>query len=437
MPNSTARPCRSRTPMIAVVVLAHGLVHAPLTARAAEPASDEGRSRPYVTPNDFDGTDVERINKAIRAAAAAGRRVVIPSINRRDGQSTDLWLLDAAILLCDDTTLELENCHIKLSDRCRDNVIRSANCGLGITDIRPIRNVHIRGIGHVLLEGADHPRATGDAGKKLGKRTYGTDAGVNGKSQTGDWRNIGILLAFVDGFSIENLTIKDSHAWAISLERCAHGRLRNLNFSSSQSKRIDGKQRTILNQDGIDLRLGCHDILIENITGHTGDDLVAMTAIPRADSPAGSTTSTMVTAGAARGQGQDDIRHVILRNVQGYCRGGHHIVRLLNTPGARLHDILIDGLVDTSPEDRRCKAAIKIGDDAYGGGAAPLGDTCRIIINNVVSRAKHTILIGGSLCDSVVGNIIRYGAKGEIITIASDPKIVRNLKTSNLHVVGP
>ena len=233
-----------------------------------------------------------------------------------------------------------------------------------------MQNVHIRGIGRVVLEGADHPRATGDSGKTIGDKTYGTDAGVAGESQTGDWRNIGILLAFVDGFSIENLAIQDSHCWAISLERCAHGRLRDLDFASSGFKIIDGAGQTILNQDGIDLRLGCHEILIENVTGYTGDDLVALTAIPSADSAAGAggTTSTMVSSAADRGGGRDDIRHVILRNIIGYCRGGHHIVRLLNTSGVRMHDILLDGLIDTSPDDLRCRAAVKIGDSGYGGG---------------------------------------------------------------------
>jgi hypothetical protein len=29
-----------------------------------------------------------------------------------------------------------------------------------------------------------------------------------------------------------------------------------------------------------------------------------------------------------------------------------------------MHDILIDGLIDTSPVDMHCKAAVKIGDSA-------------------------------------------------------------------------
>ena len=374
-----------------------------LSVAAAAPPDKGGSAQPLViTPNEFQGSDVERINRAIEAATASGCRVVIPRANLSGGQRRDVWLLDSAILLRSDTTLELDHCRIKLSDRCRDNFMRSANCGLGITDIKPMQNIHIRGIGHVVLEGADHPRSTGDSGKTIGVRTCGTDAGVKGESQTGDWRNLGILISFVEGFSIENLSIVDSHCWAISLERCAHGTLRDLDFASSGFKMIDGKRQTILNQDGVDLRMGCHDVLIEHITGYTGDDLVALTAIPMASLTAGSTSSTMVSDCKARGQGLDDIRHVILRNIQGYCRGGHHIVRLLNTPGVRMYDILLDGLIDTSPEGMHCRAAVKIGDNGYDGGVAPLGDTSRIIIQNVISRSTYTILIGGSLSDSIL-----------------------------------
>ena len=389
---------------------------------------------PFLTPNAFEGSDVERINQAIRAAAGTGRRVIIPRQNRSAEGERDVWLLDSAILVPSDTTLELDHCHLKLSDRCRDNLIRSANCGLGITDIQPLRNIHVRGVGNVVLEGADHPRATGDSGKTLGERTFGTDAGVQRESQTGDWRNIGILFANVEGFSIRNLALRDSHCWAISLERCAHGVLRDLDFASSESKMIDGARQTILNQDGIDLRLGCHDILIENVTGYTGDDLIALTAIPHEDSVAGGLRSTMVSSCRDRGEGRDDIRHVIIRNVRGYCRGGHHIVRLLNTSGVRLHDILLDGLIDTSPPEVRCRAAVKIGDTAYGGGAAPLGDTSRIIVSNVISRAEHTVLIGGSLCDSIITNLVRYDAAGPAVTMALGPDYVRDVSLTNIHV---
>jgi hypothetical protein len=363
--------------------------------------------------------------------------VVIPRRNIAADGPRDIWLLDSAILVPANTMLELESCHIKLADECRDNMIRSANCGPGVAEIEPIRNVHIHGTGNVLLEGADRPRATGDSAKTLGERTFGTDAGVEGESQSGDWRNIGILMAFVEDFSIEGLAMKDSHAWAISLERCAHGTLRDLDFESNGWKMIDGERETILNQDGIDLRLGCHDILIENITGHTGDDLIALTAIPRPGKAAGELGSTMVSDTTDRGDGRDDIREVMIRNVRGYCAGGHHIVRLLNTSGAKMHDIILDGLIDTSPPSVRDKAAVKIGDSNYGEGVAPLGDTSRIIVRNVISRAEHTILIGGSLCDSIISDIIRWDAAGEAVTVVPGDEYVRDVTFSNIRVQEP
>ena len=83
----------------------------------------------------------------------------------------------------------------------------------------------------------------------------------------------------------------------------------------------------------------------------------------------------------------------------------------------------------------RCKAAVKIGDHNYGDGVAPVGDTCRIIVNNVISRSEHTILIGGSLCDSILSNIIRFDIPGEAVTVVPGPEFVRDVTLSNVRVV--
>jgi hypothetical protein len=409
------------------------LVLSALTAACAGAVLAGEQPVPAVDPNQFEGSDVERINRAIEAAAAGNGRVVIPRLNGK-GAQRDVWLLDAAILLRSNITLELDNCRLKLSDRCRDNFIRSANCGQGIADIQPLRNIHIRGRGTAVLEGADHPRATGDSAKTLGPQTYGTDAGVAGESQKGDWRNIGILLAFVKDFSIHNLTLKDSHCWAISLERCTNGSLRDLDFASSGFKTIDGARRTMLNQDGIDLRMGCHHVTMENITGYTGDDLIALTAIPFRGRAAGNLESTMVSASDSRGEGLDDIHDITIRNVKGFCRGGHHIVRLLNTSGVRMYDVTIGGLTDTSPADARCRAALKIGDkNPRWGGVTPLGDTSRITVRNVTSYAQHAVLIAGSLADSTISNVVHHGSAPEAVTMESGAQNVRDVKITDVR----
>jgi len=111
-------------------------------------------------------------------------------------------------------------------------------------------------------------------------------------------------------------------------------------------------------------------------------------------------------------------------------------VRLLNTSGAKMYDILLDGLIDTSPAGMQCKAAVKIGDTHYGGGIAPVGDTSRIIVTNIISKARYAVLVGGSLCDSVLSNIVHHGSKDDAVAVPAGAEYMRDVTVSNVQVVG-
>lgn len=386
-----------------------------------------GGERPANDPNAYSGSDSERIARAVAASAEFGGLVRVPARVPDAEADRDFWLLDSAILLPGDTTLSLENCVLKLSDACRDNFIRSANCGVGIEKVKPTKNIRIVGVGRVELIGADRPRATGDSAKRLGERTFGTDAGKEGESQNGDWRNIGVLLAAVDGFTIENITIKEAHCWAISLERCSNGRVADVNFFSSENRTIDGKAVKTLNQDGLDLRKGCKNIHIENISGQTGDDLIALTAISNKPKVGGQLNSTEVSDWDATQNG--DIFNVSIRGVVGYSAGGHQIVRLLNASGLKIYNVSLDGVVDSSPEGGvRDRATVRIGDaNPAWGGVTPLGDTTRIAVRNVVSRSNAAVLIAGSLTDSVVMNVVNRNPARSAIVYESGRENVRNV----------
>ena len=367
-------------------------------------------------PNHFKGTDSERIEQAVAAVKAQGGGTIVIS-RREDADGRDYWLLDRAILLDSNMTLVIDDCTLKLSDKCRDNFIRSANCGIGITDIRKVHDIHIIGKGNALLVGADHPRSSGDSVKPLGIpsryyddiednpanwRSYGTDFDKEGERHKGDWRNIGILLAYVERFSICNLTIRDPHCWSISHEHCRDGLLRDLRFESTAFKMIDGKKECLMNQDGIDLRQGCHNFVIENITGYTGDDLIALTAIAgKGKTPPGNDNSTMVTG--TRPTGDDDISHILIRNVVGHAVGRKacNIVRFLNTGGPKIHDVIVDGIIDDAAPEGLASVTVKVGDKLPRfGGITPLGDTYGIILNNIhaSTHSHRCIRIAGSLC---------------------------------------
>ena len=115
----------------------------------------------YICP-----TDSETIERAMAARTADGIVVIPPRVSDIEPERS-CWLIDRAILIPENTTVVLQNCKIKLSDRCRDNFFRSANCGMGIEFPEVIHNIHIRGEGLCVLEGADHPRAVGDGSKLL------------------------------------------------------------------------------------------------------------------------------------------------------------------------------------------------------------------------------------------------------------------------------
>lgn len=392
--------------------------------------------------NDFNClTDNETIEKALENLDEDRSLLISPRKSSIEPERK-YWLLDRAILLPENITIVIRNAVIKLSDKARDNFFRSANSGLGCSDPTPARNIHIKGEGNALLLGADHPRATGDGSKKLavpcpyldedlckyaywisdeskaqGKAnwmekheySYGTDAGKPGEPQMGDWRDVGVLLANVEGFSISGLTIKDSHGWAISCEACSQGRIEKIHFDATMSKMIDGMLHNMENQDGIDIRNGCHDIIISDITGHTGDDIVALTAIADSEYIDGGSVGAHHVMHNDWSRRDKNIHNIIIKNVMGYsnlCCG----VRLLACETS-IWNVVIDGIIDTAPDGITHGAMILLGelDSIYG---RCLPDSIKnISVSNVIAKGDDCVAVAGYVSDSCFTNIISKNEK--------------------------
>ena len=354
------------------------------------------------TAIDFQGSDSDRIQAAVDNASKNNGMAIVPS--KEDGGA---WMLDRAILLPSHTTLLLKNCHVKLSDRCRDNFIRSANCGMGISNNIPAEDIHIIGEGNVILEGADHPRSTGDAGKQCfrnttelnWKRSFGTDEGVEGECQRGDWRNIGILFANVTGFSISGFTMKNYHCWGISLEKCVKGMVTGINFNAHQNQEIFGEMQTCLNRDGLDLRSGCRDIDISDISGDTGDDIVALTSMVSGNCEGGQLGRTQVTANSL--EADNDTCNITIRNISGKTKCA--MIRLLCSENSPVHDVTICGVHDLSSDDNRTGCLLRIGETNPIYGA--MGTIYNISVSDVVSNANKCILMLYSLKNARFNNI--------------------------------
>ncbi len=388
-----------------------------------------------ITPNQFKGSDTERIQAAVNKASGITGKVVI-SANNSNGSY--IWLLDSAILLPSNIKIILENCTIQLSDRCRDNMFRSDNVGMGITEPEWNNNISIIGMGDVLLKGADNPRATGDGNKKLSlipdkeieetgnwRITYGTDAGKEGVKQTGDWRNIMILMAYVDGFQLNNVKIENTHAWAVSHERVLNAELSNIRINNPEKSIIDDKKQLVRNRDGINLRHGCKNFRIDNISGKTGDDFIALSTLGlfSENIEGGTLNGTMVTSRKWKGP-EDDTENIYITNI--FCESSTRAVAIRANDAASINNVFINGVIFEGGHN-----AILVGGRGYGKESQP-GKINNIHAMNIIGDGRSLIQIEEAISDCSFMNGLYRGDRNQITLYIIDKNKTRNIVTKNL-----
>jgi len=395
-----------------------------------------GSDTEAITPNDFFGTDTERIQHAIDSAEGKIDKVVIPM---RNSNGTEKWMIDRAILIPSNMTLILNNCTLQLSDQARDNMFRSDNVGIGIVDPKWNYNIKIIGVGEVLLKGADNPRATGDAYRTLtlntekGRVSYGSDAGKHGVKQKGDWRNNMIQVAYVDGFKLRNVTIQNSHAWAISFERTRNAELSTLRFINPEYIPINGRPMKVYNKDGINLRHGCKYFRIDNITGINGDDLIALSSLDAAPyyHKAGDINSYQVTSTKWTGP-EDDTEQVFITN----CQTNYTGVAIRASDSASIHHVYINGVItkarpDTPPPYGGSPYTVLIGGRGYGDASIP-GKINNIYATNLYGDGKSLVLVESPVVDCQFINGVYTGTAPAAITYTIDKNATRNVVEVNL-----
>lgn len=238
-------------------------------------------------------------------------------------------------------------------------------------------------------------------------------------------------MANVTRLSIENLRIREQHAWAISLESCSFADIRRIEFQARMTRNIDGSDHNVENQDGINLRAGCHDVIISDITGMTGDDVVALTATAsqRRRRRGGELSSTHVM-GNDFSKRSKNICNIIIRNVMAYPAGGCLMLRLLALDGAEIRNVTVDGIVDASPDGFHTFASVQVGEKAQivGEPNHPYGkqSECSIFnvtFSNIISNAKRAVYIPGGLRGAVFCNVINRDPEGKVFEILSSELI--------------
>ena len=261
--------------------------------------------RVCITPNDADvvsKTDSESIQRAVDLAKKIGiNKVVIPAYNERTGKN--IWEIDKAIVLESDIEIVLDNSYLIQKEGCFDNVFRNFNDDAMRKSFKEEQhNIHIRGVGNAVIDGGKHNGLTEANSSKNGM----PNISVN---------NV-IKLHNLRGFSIEGITIKNQRWWAINLIYCEQGKISDLNIIA---------ENNVPNQDGIDLRIGCHDIIIENIFGQSGDDFIALSGFW-----GGSEANKYEVYGKSK-----DIHDIIIKNIIA-TSADCAVIALRNHDGVRL-----------------------------------------------------------------------------------------------------
>lgn len=376
--------------------------------------------REFLDPNHYleAADDAEMIQSAVDFAARTGEAVTVPRHNLRTGK--DIWILPRAVLLNSGTILRLDNCHLRQADGIFDNMFRNSN---GRTERAAEQagrqyDIQIVGLGHAVLDGGNH--------NGLVERNAGRDG------RPPIIVNTTIHLHNCERILLDNLNIIHQRWWGITFHYCSAGRVSNIRFMSIGNAP---------NADGVDLRTGCTGFVIENISGYTQDDSVALTCLDHG------TDARMRVAGM-----DDSIHNVIVRNVTTATRCAQ--VRLLNQDGKRVYNVIVEDIqngCEIDPRDpgaegyalripfskdyklesetsmalaepywgtfrdgQRPGAGVRIGDDWYFKDNDPAyrakpGDMFNITVRNVQSRAQYGVTVACALSDALIENIQMFG----------------------------
>ena len=337
----------------------------------------------------------EYIEKKISEAISQGKRSAVISGS---------YYIDSAVRIPSHFTLVLENCHLRLADGCYSNIFVNENHGteIGKKSVGADVDISVIGRGKAILDGGEY--------NGLSERNHMQ----NGLPPI--WKNNLVLFTNVDGFTVSGLHLCNQRWWALNFVYCRNGKISDIDFCANDTA-IDKEGNVyhglnhshydeilVKNADGIDIRKGCSNITVENITGFTEDDSVAVTLLDW------QLEKEFEVEGLS-----PDICDITVKNVatSAFCTN----VRILNQCGSgKLHDIVVDGVFDTSENSRHMERglyAVRIGDTSmYGARHTTCAETYNITVKNVYSAGKYAVALAGNIkSPSLIGIKCAQGTK--------------------------
>lgn len=322
----------------------------------------------------YNSDDSSTIQSAVDEAEKSNDKVVvIPRFNKRT--NSDIWIISRAILLPDNITIILEDCHLRLQDNIYDNIFRNkyTYTSIGLTEEGEQYGIKIIGIGNAILDG-------------------GKDNGLREQLWTPDKPNPRtgclILLTNVRDYEIKGFACEQMRYWAINQIACRNGYISNIKFNAKIRHP---------NQDGINFRIGCHHITCENISGYTGDDTIALTALPLC------TDKDLLPIGR-----KPDINDIIVRNISSSTNCT--VVALRNVDGAKLFNITIENIFAINDGIHKPWGAVRVGENNwYKNRPAIMGETDRLFIRNIHAEVNGCVFLASNLSNSHISDVYATG----------------------------
>lgn len=349
----------------------------------------------YISPNDKNlmaDCDSQSIQNAINFAKKSGvNKVVIPRKNMRTG--LPVWEISKTILLPSDIEIILSNCHLRLADGVFCNIFRNENMysSLANTIEGEQRNIHIRGEGYAVLDGGKTNYLFETNIKDMFQNDDKLKASVSHENESIRINNL-VLFHNVNGFSVENIEVREQRWWALNFIYCSNGKITDITSRA---------RNNIPNQDCVDIRQGCNNIDIERITGQSGDDLVALTELDGSD-------SYFAVEGKSPHVFNINIKDVIGTSVR------QGVVVLRNQDFIKLYNVNIENVIhsDLGDKNNMPYVTLRIGENGYYKNfQSPMGATHDIKVKNVISESDAAVMVGATLKDVEFKNIQAIGSR--------------------------
>lgn len=316
--------------------------------------------------------------------------------------------VDRAILLPSNFTLELQG-DIYQADYSFDNVIRSANIVFDEVEIACVPSLSINTHAYVpisyptSIERLSNIKIVGNNHKVVASKHVPSAYHPYNEAEEpmigDDWGSRGMTIAFTNCYDVEisDLEIRDAHCYSVCFDLCNKVYVHDVSIYSPINVNAE--------LDGIDIRTGCSDFLIENIHAETGDDSIAINsgAHPATKYPCRKRYLYPIEGGyrlwRTLSKEAFDISNITVRNV--LCKrvdvDGRGVL-ILSDYGHIISDVILENIEEL-------EGSLRTPDDTvvliYGGKNYVDNSISNVRINNVKAMEAGKVVTARCKCENV------------------------------------